>query len=237
MISAEQKLQIEHYLISKKLPLDILLEVKDHMISQIEDLINEENLSFDESFSKVESSWKKNFELTTSWMFYGHEKIPFIVKEIAKEKYTQILKKAFMFAMVSFIINLIFIRYTDSVNQYKTVFQIQNALFVVVPTIILILNYGILNHIRTDFKFRGRVFYTMYQKNIALLGMTTISMVLIAMKEGKYAYWLLRNDSHANIFYAILTFALPLFLQTFVVFGIINFFEHKKGLKKLQILN
>jgi len=40
MISAEQKLQIEQYLISKKLPLDILLEVKDHMILQMEDVMN-----------------------------------------------------------------------------------------------------------------------------------------------------------------------------------------------------
>lgn len=234
MISAEQKFQIEHYLISKKLPLDILLEVKDHMILQIEDCMNEEQIDFNNAFSKVESSWQVYFLPTTYWMFYGHKKIPVIVKEITKEKYTQILKKAFILAMVSFSINLIFIKYADTISQYKTIFQIQNALFVAAPSIILILNYRILKHVRTDFKFRGMVFYTMYQKNIALLGLTTIAMMQIAMKEGKYAFWFLKNDNHTHIFFTILTFVLPLFLQTFIVFGIINFFEHKKTLQKLS---
>ncbi len=50
MTSIEEK-QIDDYLILNKLPLDILLEVRDHMISQVTDLQVQENLSFEKLFS------------------------------------------------------------------------------------------------------------------------------------------------------------------------------------------
>jgi hypothetical protein len=46
MITSAEEKQIDEYLILNKLPLDILLEVRDHMISQISDLQMHENLSF-----------------------------------------------------------------------------------------------------------------------------------------------------------------------------------------------
>ena len=46
MITKEQNTEITKFLLSKKLPIDLLLEVKDHFISQILDLEKEENLSF-----------------------------------------------------------------------------------------------------------------------------------------------------------------------------------------------
>ena len=57
--------EIRNYLLSKKLPIDILIEVNAHFISQITDLQREENLSFEEAFEKVKDDWKE--ELTLSW--------------------------------------------------------------------------------------------------------------------------------------------------------------------------
>ena len=45
-----QLTEIRNYLLSKKLPIDILIEVNDHFVSQINDLQREENLSFEEAF-------------------------------------------------------------------------------------------------------------------------------------------------------------------------------------------
>lgn len=237
MISSEEKLQVENYLIWKKLPLDILLEVKDHMISQIEDCMNDERISFEKAFSRVELSWRGSFSLTKYWMFYGNDKIPLIVKKILKEKYYQIFKKAFVFALISFIINIFLIFYARNVEQYKTFFHLQNALFVAVPTLILALNFRMLKYIRADFKFKGRIFYTMYQKNVGLLAISTISMVQVAMKEGKYAYWFLRTDNYTQIVFTFLTFIIPMLVQWLVVFGIMNFLEHKKTLKNITAIS
>ncbi|WP_313503972.1 hypothetical protein [Kaistella carnis] len=46
MISSTEQTQIRDYLIYKKLPIDILLEVQDHFENQIESLERENNISF-----------------------------------------------------------------------------------------------------------------------------------------------------------------------------------------------
>ena len=63
-----QLTEIRNYLLSKKLPIDILIEINDHFVSQISDLQKEENLSFDEAFEKVKDDWKDEFK--TSAPFY-----------------------------------------------------------------------------------------------------------------------------------------------------------------------
>ena len=70
MITSAEEKQIDEYLILNKLPLDILLEVRDHMISQISDLQMHENLSFEQAFFKTKISWKDEFKLTTYTFFH-----------------------------------------------------------------------------------------------------------------------------------------------------------------------
>ena len=65
MFTDSQLSEIRNYLLSKKLPIDILIEVNDHFVSQISDLQREENLSFEEAFEKTKENWKE--ELTLSW--------------------------------------------------------------------------------------------------------------------------------------------------------------------------
>ncbi|AZI23619.1 hypothetical protein EIH07_11520 [Chryseobacterium taklimakanense] len=60
-----QLTQIRNYLLEKKLPIDILLEVQDHFVSQINDLQREENLSFDDALTKTKNSWQN--ELKPYW--------------------------------------------------------------------------------------------------------------------------------------------------------------------------
>ena len=65
MLNESQLTDIRNYLLTKKLPIDILLEVQDHFISQISSIQQEENLEFEAAFAKVKESWRK--ELTLSW--------------------------------------------------------------------------------------------------------------------------------------------------------------------------
>lgn len=126
MISSEQKLEIEQFLISKKLPLDILLEVKDHMILQIEDCMNNENRSFEESFSKVGIMWRENFSLTTYWMFYGREKLPQIAKNIMKQRFNSILLKSFLFGLLFFGLSFLMISLSVSLESFNIYFVISH---------------------------------------------------------------------------------------------------------------
>ena len=58
MITEPQLTEIRNYLLSKKLPIDILMEVEDHFISQINNEIDKGNMSFEEAFLKTKNSWE-----------------------------------------------------------------------------------------------------------------------------------------------------------------------------------
>lgn len=64
-MNESQLTEIRDYLLTKKLPIDILLEVQDHFIAQISSIQQEENLEFETALANVKESWRK--ELTLTW--------------------------------------------------------------------------------------------------------------------------------------------------------------------------
>ena len=65
MITEPQLTEIRNYLLSKKLPIDILMEVEDHFVAQINELQNHEQLDFNQAFEKTKNSWQN--ELKPYW--------------------------------------------------------------------------------------------------------------------------------------------------------------------------
>ncbi|MCA6069253.1 hypothetical protein JI747_018970 [Chryseobacterium sp. RG1] len=97
MMSVEHKKEIRNYLLSKKIPLDILIEVEDHFISQIEILMSK-TTSFEKSFEEVKQAWKKDLTLTKN---FGKE-IPVFVKDIKDKAMIRIFWKSLL---VFFVMN------------------------------------------------------------------------------------------------------------------------------------
>ena len=60
MVNATQLDEIRNYLLLQKLPIDILMEVQDHIITQIEDIQKTQDLDFDTAFAKAKDSWRKD---------------------------------------------------------------------------------------------------------------------------------------------------------------------------------
>lgn len=233
-MSKEQLDLIRDYLIFQKLPLDILLEVEDHMASQVLDIQKNENIGFDEAFLKTQKLWENEFKMTTYSAFYS-EKIPVIVKKIVKAKYNRILKKSLLYALISFGINLLFIYVSNSQEMYTDFFRGQNLLFLLAPALVWAFNYKIRKYVKRDFKYKGRSFYSIYQQNIGIMVATTSAMAQIVAKDGKHAYLLFRMNDMGDTFLSLLTLFFPFLIQMTVIFGILNFFEHKKTLKKLSV--
>ncbi|WP_131707629.1 hypothetical protein [Chryseobacterium angstadtii] len=233
MMTEIQENEITDYLIFQKLPLDILLEVKDHMISQIADLQMKENVGFEEAFHKTKILWEDEFKMTGYSFFYS-EPIPVIAKKILKTNNNEILKKSILFGLISLAVNLLLIYGSDTDKMYTLFFRLENFMFFLAPVIVWVLNYKILKFIRTDFKYKGRLFYTIYQQNAGLLVICLISMMQLVMKDGKPVYDSFRTDNHSEILNAVFALAFMFLLQTFMIFGLFNFFKHKKSLKKIQ---
>ncbi|SDJ50451.1 hypothetical protein [Chryseobacterium jejuense] len=233
MMNTVQESKITDYLVSKNLSLDIQIEIKDHMISQIMDLELEENLSFEEAFSKVKKSWKDEFTTTSYWMFF-REPIPLIAKKVIREKYNNLLKKSFLAGLLFSGINILLIYLANNVNIYSLLFKGLNGMFLLALGVVWILNFKIRKYMKPDFKYKGKCLYTMYQQNMGLMLLCTLSMLQLLMKNGHYAYQFFREQNHADNLMVTITLLIPFLLQTGIIFTLFNFYEHKKNLLRMQ---
>lgn len=233
MITSAEEKQIDEYLILNKLPLDILLEVRDHMISQISDLQMHENLSFEQSFFKTKIAWKDEFKLTT-YTFFSFEHIPLIFKKIIKTNYQRIFRKAFLIAVISFVLNVVLIFLSPTEETFKILFKMHNAVFIIVPILLLVGNYKIWKYLKGNFKYRGKIFYSMYQQNLGLIIVSITTMIQVINNQGDAYTYLFLKEGSSSVAPFLIMLIVPFLLQTLVVFAIINFLEHKKALLKIQ---
>lgn len=233
MIDKAQEDRITDYLVSQNLSLDILVEIRDHMAYQIADLEWDENLSFEEAFSKAKESWKGEFKMVNYWLFFP-TKLPLIARRIISEKYNQMLKYSLSIGILSLGINILLVYLSKTEEMYTILFRIFNSLFLVVLAGMWILNFKIRKYMSAEFKYRGKCFYTLYQKNIGLVVGCTIGMMQVISKSGHYAYEFFKNQDHSNIWMVFVTLFFPLILEIFSVFAIFNFYEHKRNLSKMQ---
>lgn len=232
-MTKEQEKEITDYLMLHRLPLDILLEVKDHMISQVTDIQTEENLNFQKAFHKTQKLWESEFKMTKYSVFYSEE-IPVIVKKIAKARYNNILKRSLLLGLISFAVNILLIFLANNEEVYSSLFKIQNGLFVLFTFGVWFFNRKIWKYVKQDFKYRGRLFYSMYQQNTGLLVVSMTSMAQIISKKGIYPYLFFRTNDHSEIIFVLATLVLPYCIQVMIIFGVVNFFEHKKALEKMK---
>ena len=101
-MNESQLTEIRNYLLSKKLPIDILIEVNDHFVSQINDLQREENLDFAEAFEKTKLKWDYEFILVRK-NFFTSKKIPKIIYDINRIQNINTFKKSF-YIVISYMI-------------------------------------------------------------------------------------------------------------------------------------
>lgn len=106
MITKEQENQVAAYLISKKLSPQILIEVKDHFILQITDLMDNENKNFHEAFLATKFSWKKELDMVRADLF-SFRKVTRIEKDVLSHRFRKIMVISTMFSALSFLLLLL----------------------------------------------------------------------------------------------------------------------------------
>jgi hypothetical protein len=89
-------------------------------------------------------------------------------------------------------------------------------------------------YVRQDFKYQGKLLYTMYQRNLGLFIIVMNIMFQIVIRDDKHVFKFFRTEAHVEIFPLSIALIIPLILQVMVIFGLINFFEHKKTLAKMK---
>ena len=133
MLSETQLTEIRNYLLSKKLPIDILIEVNDHFISQISDVQREENLSFEEAFEKTKLSWEKELKpyYHGDWDLEDKSKL---LRTINRNIFYSLAKKSLIFTF-SIILILIFLSLILNFKIYKYSFVLIISSVLSIPLI------------------------------------------------------------------------------------------------------
>ena len=228
MITEPQLIDIRNYLLAKKLPIDILIEVNDHFISQISDLQRDENLSFDEAFEKVKENWKE--ELTFEAVLMGTSQVKFLTKIKRKQNLDFFLFALKIFATI--LISSFLISNFGNVNIFIYFFSAILILSFSTPLIIKMMNY---KNFELSRKYKKIQLNSL--QSISNIGSISIMYFFIFFKDffkkseqvfyilnGNYVRILNINERNATML-CIMTFIL-IFL--FIFFSIKLYFFAKK---------
>lgn len=126
-LTKEQTQKIEHFLNNNYITyVDIRLEAYDHIVTDIEEKIKNQNMNFDNAFKMVTNSWKRHIKETSSFYFGVYYTAPKIVVEKAKKSF----KKFYFVYLSAYFFPLIFVQYLklpvviDVINEIFPLIQI-----------------------------------------------------------------------------------------------------------------
>lgn len=95
-MTESQLIEIRDYLLTRKLPIDILMEVEDHFILQIQKMMHEDNLSFQEALTRTHQIWQTDFKEYWNDDFNLEEK-GYFIKNIALQIWVSTIKQSLLY--------------------------------------------------------------------------------------------------------------------------------------------
>lgn len=231
MISKEQNLEIEQYLISKKLPFDILIEVKDHFISQIGEMIKKENLDFHIAFESVKNDWQDELRMKRNWFL--NINAPNFVYKIMVESDKKILQKSFVIVLVIQLFTFLFATNQVSNGHFNWFYLILTLSFFISPILILAYNFRHLNFFKIK---KGTFQYSYYQRHIiGYFGFFAFlnSTIFDSSNSSDKLLNLFRGQDMSNKNSWILL-VVTFMMQICIVFTNINLFQHSKTVNRIK---
>lgn len=230
-----QDKKITDYLIEKRLPLDILLEVKDHMEDQIAALETEQNLTFDDAFEQTKISWEKDLKMGFSLFSYKFRKITRLQNSIMMRNQFRIQKKSILIMLVIFFITSYFILFIPEFSMYTfAAFSAGIAIFGITASI---LDRKLLETTKGNYKKNISVF----QRSVGSLMFTGALFIIINNILGVDSQ-IEKINGGINEFFFKHTFKLTSFVDItigylyiyMVVYGYLCYINYKKAVTKIK---
>lgn len=225
MITEIQLTEIRNYLLSKKLPIDILIEVNDHFVSQITDLQKEENLNFEEAFEKVKESWKE--EITPYWKGdWDLENRNNLVRNLEKTIFREINTR-FTLILAFIIFTFFTFSYLLKIEIFKIIFILVSSIILFTPLLNLALKFKDFNLWR---KYQNYSL-TLYQQ-YTFLNLSAAYFVFKLIFDGDNVAENLFNFFHNPNFKNLLQGGIITFTLYYISF--ITYYSQKIYLKQIQ---
>ncbi|MDV3613799.1 hypothetical protein CMU81_08215 [Elizabethkingia anophelis] len=203
-----QDKKITDYLIEKRLPLDIMLEVKDHMTDQIQDIEVSKNMTFDEAFSQAQLSWEEELKTNRPSLTTYNE---FLATPFVRKIYWQ-KRKSVIFRSVGFALCILILLILAATELDITSFRIVFIAIVILSTFTPVLYY--IRYFRvfrfTD-KFANKV--SVYQREFIVWSyiLNGFNFFWISQKQIPDFYQLLKAYKVEDALYTYCMFAFLLF--------------------------
>ena len=84
MLNNSQLTEIRNFLASKKLQVNLFLEVEDHFVSQISQLMKDKNIGFQEAFLQTKILWIGELRMVRASIF-SFQKVTVFEKKMVKK--------------------------------------------------------------------------------------------------------------------------------------------------------
>ncbi|WP_052248363.1 hypothetical protein [Chryseobacterium taiwanense] len=224
MISAEQRKEVRDYLLSKKIPIDILMELEDHFLSQIDHTMIK-NISFEKAFDEVKKIWQEDLELTK--MYNGKEVVVF-VKDIRDREMIKIFRKSLM---VFFLMNVILFTLSKMLEKeiFSEIFPFLVMTLTSIPSMLFLLYIRYFNYVG---QFRNVKFTIFQNSNIPLILVGAFQPFLLG-KYGKLGVLIYNGFEQSSMtgLFSLIIFSGCVGLYSYSFFILLGFVKSMKKMK------
>ena len=147
-ITEHQLQQVEEYLQKKKFDfIDLNVEILDHIISDIENLLNK-NYAFEDAFAMVRIRWEKHFRETSSFYFGLH----YSESKIVVKKAIKMFKPFFILYMAAYFLPVVIFTKFSIVFSESTSYFLNGFMNSITSILIVYLIFIIVKVIRSKVK-------------------------------------------------------------------------------------
>ena len=232
MKNSDIRTKLIEFIAQKNLPLDLQVEILDHISEQINYKMEIEQKDFSLAFSEIKESWKEDLAMKKT--FFSRKSRTKIYRETFRRTNFEILKKTSFYFLFYFIISISLLFYSKTVAS-NFIFAFYSSLLFVFA-FLLILNFKILNF--STIKKDREISYL--QKGIQIYTFASIYipfLILINYDErfAKYYYSIVHLVDGGQ--FNMVSFGIIMIFNMYAFgwfYGLLYFVEYKKSLKILE---
>lgn len=222
-LTAEQIEKINQTLIEKGLIYDdIKLEVTDHIASEIENQLANNQSNFTEVFEDVFSKWQSELKLTSNWWSSG-----FVAPKIVIDKYVLQIKKLFKFAALYDLMFSVLMVTITNIYPQETAYSVLKLFFYTAYFLLCLMLLGCRFYL---WKSRSKTILEKIFRDSFLASILLVAHITFFSRDHLYRHY--SKDSIGINF-------LEWFIQSFFLFMGVYLIqiaiEHFKTLKKYKL--
>lgn len=223
-----QQTEIRDYLLSKNLPIDLLMEVQDHFINQIETLQRDDK-TFDEAFQKTKDTWFKELRFSRYKIQFDLNDVTQFEKKFKTQKQRQLLKNSLAVGLV-----IIFLLYVLTLllpfEVYSDVFIVIIAVVVLTPIIFYYENYKLFRLAKTYGNYKLTLSQNATTISLVTCGSTGVFLHNVYL-HGKSIYQTFQAGPMDSSLVITLLFLLMIWLNVFCLLSQRDYLKQIRPIK------